>query len=95
MTYTVTVTSQGQISIPAPFRKKYSLLGGTKLHVAEDKGGLFLEPEVDFLSLRGSIKTKKKIDIHKIRKQMAKDLALKYLGKDYKRKNGQLRPRSF
>lgn len=60
MTYTVSITSQGQISIPAKFRKKLGLKKYTKAFVTEQDGKLIVEPVKDFLELAGSLKTNKK-----------------------------------
>jgi AbrB family looped-hinge helix DNA binding protein len=60
MTFTVSITSQGQFSIPAKFRQKLGLEKNTKAFVTEQNGKLLVEPVKDFLQLRGSIKTDKK-----------------------------------
>jgi AbrB family looped-hinge helix DNA binding protein len=60
MTYTVTITSQGQISIPARFRRELELEHTRKAHISKEGGRLILEPIKDLLSLGGSLKTNKK-----------------------------------
>jgi len=60
MFYTVSITSQGQISIPAKIRKNLGLRKNTKAFVTEENGKVIVEPVKDFLELRGSIKTNKK-----------------------------------
>lgn len=60
MTYTVSITSQGQISIPAKLREKLGLYKKQKAIVTEREGELIVTPVKDFLELRGSIKTNKK-----------------------------------
>lgn len=57
MTYTVSITSQGQISIPAPIRKKLGLDKLKKAVVSEKDGRLLIEPVRDLLELKGSLKT--------------------------------------
>jgi bifunctional DNA-binding transcriptional regulator/antitoxin component of YhaV-PrlF toxin-antitoxin module len=60
MTYTVSITSQGQISIPIQLRRK---LGLDKIRIAlvsEEKGQIVLEPIKDLLEIGGSLKTNKK-----------------------------------
>lgn len=57
MIYTVSITSQGQISIPAPIRKKLGLDKSKKAVVSEKDGKLFIEPVKDLLELKGSLKT--------------------------------------
>lgn len=58
--YTVSITSQGQISIPAPLRRKLGLDKKTKALVSAEGGKLVVEPVKDFLELAGTFKTKKK-----------------------------------
>lgn len=57
MTYTVSITSQGQMSIPAPLRKKMGLDKSGRALVTEKEGKLVIEPIKDLLELRGSLKT--------------------------------------
>ena len=53
--YTVSITSQGQISIPADIRKKLGLKGGMKAIVLLEKDRVIIEPVPDLLSLAGSL----------------------------------------
>ncbi len=55
---TVTVTSKGQMVIPAPLRRRLKIHKGTKIHIAEEQGRLILQPVTkEFIrSLRGSLK---------------------------------------
>lgn len=55
MVYTVSITSQGQISIPAKLRRKLGLHKNQKALVSEEKGKLIVEPVKDFLKLGGSL----------------------------------------
>lgn len=57
MTYTVSITSQGQISIPARLRRKLGLNKLNKALVTEKRGKIFIEPIKDLLELKGSLKT--------------------------------------
>jgi AbrB family looped-hinge helix DNA binding protein len=60
---TLSVTSKGQIVIPAILRRKYSIKEGTKLNIEEDKGVLVLRP-VDknyFENIAGVLNTKGKL----------------------------------
>lgn len=57
MIYTVSITSQGQMSIPAPLRKKMGLNKSGRASVTEKEGKLIIEPIRDLLELRGSLKT--------------------------------------
>ncbi len=60
MTYTVSITSQGQLSIPAKLRRELGLEKSKKAIVSEENGKLIVEPIKDLLDLGGSIKTNKK-----------------------------------
>jgi looped-hinge helix DNA binding domain, AbrB family len=55
-----TVTSKGQLVIPARLRRKYSIRKGTKVSFIEDEHRLILEPvDSQFINrLRGSLKSK-------------------------------------
>ena len=55
MTYTVSITSQGQISIPAPLRRKLGLDKNKKALVREENGELVVKPVKDFMELAGSL----------------------------------------
>ncbi len=60
MTYTVSITSQGQISIPAKIRRELDLSKKKKALVSIENGKMIVEPIKDFLELKGSMKTNKK-----------------------------------
>lgn len=75
MTYTVSITSQGQISIPAPFRRKLGLDKLKKAVVTEKNGKILIEPVKDLLDLKGSFKSKKKLSPKKLRRAFEDYLA--------------------
>jgi len=56
----VTITSQGQITIPAEFRRKLGLNESKKAVVAIEDNKLIIEPIPDLLSLEGSLQHKAK-----------------------------------
>ena len=56
MYYIVSITSQGQISIPAPIRRKLGLSKKGKAYVREENGNVLVEPVKDILELGGSLK---------------------------------------
>jgi bifunctional DNA-binding transcriptional regulator/antitoxin component of YhaV-PrlF toxin-antitoxin module len=56
MTYTVSITSQGQISIPIQLRRKLGLDKSKKALIREENGELVVKPVKDFLELGGSLK---------------------------------------
>ena len=58
--YTVSITSQGQISIPAQYRKSFDFNTTNKATVTKTDEGLLIRPIIDFLGLAGSLKTTKK-----------------------------------
>ena len=59
MVYTVSITSQGQISIPAPIRSLLGLDAYKKAVVRVENKTIIVEPISDFMSLKGSLKTSK------------------------------------
>ena len=58
--YTVSITSQGQISIPVKMRRIFNLQSTNKATVVSTDDGILIKPVVDFLKLSGSFTTKKK-----------------------------------
>ena len=57
MTYTVTITSQGQISIPAKIRRELGLDRSKQAIVSVKDDEIIIKPVKDFLDLKGSLKT--------------------------------------
>lgn len=80
MTYIVSITSQGQISIPARFRKELGLNTGKKALVSMEDKKLIIEPVKDFLDLRGSLKTDIKATPGQIRKAFGRYLTQEAVG---------------
>ena len=83
----VTITSQGQITIPAKFRKKYRLDKNRKSIIREDQNKLVIEPAPDIMSLAGifkdrAIKGKSIGEIIKIEEEAWGDA----VSEDYRRK---------
>lgn len=68
MTYTVSITSQGQISIPSKLRRELGLEKIGKAQVFQEGNRIIIEPIKDFLQLGGSLKTKIKASPGKIRR---------------------------
>lgn len=56
----VTITSQGQITIPASIRRAFSLNQYNKALVKTEGKKILIEPIVDFLSLDGMLKDRSK-----------------------------------
>ena len=78
MVYTVSITQQGQISIPASLRKSLGLNRSKKALVYEQGGKILIDPVIDLLSLKGSLKTNKKISSEKIRTEFEQYLAKRH-----------------
>lgn len=81
MTYTATVTKQGQISIPAKIRRKYGI-NKNSLVILDDREseGVFLKPVPDIMSLAGIFKSKKKFTHKEERRAFEHYLATRHLG---------------
>lgn len=75
MTYFVTITSQGQMTIPIDIRRALGLQAAGKAIVHADGGKMVVEPVPDIQSLRGIVKTKKHISFWKTRKAFEQALA--------------------
>ena len=56
----VSITSQGQISIPAKMRRELGLDKNRQAIVSIEEGKILVEPVRDFLEMAGSLKTNKK-----------------------------------
>lgn len=86
MSYSVSITSQGQISIPAKIRRQLGLSKTSKAIVSLGNGKVIIEPVKDFLTMRGSLKTDKKPlsnkELHDLfAASVAKEYGLKVKGK--------------
>ena len=79
MIYTVTITSQGQISIPAKIRRELGFTKSNKAIVSVKKGKVTIEPVKDILELGGSLKTNKK----PLSNQQLHDLFAAYMAGEY------------
>ncbi len=53
------ISSKGQVTIPAKIRRKLGLKPSVKLEVILEEGKIVLIPVIPFRSLRGSIKPEK------------------------------------
>ena len=73
--YTVSITSQGQISIPAPIRRKLGLDKKRKASVSLQGDKVIVEPIKDLLDFSGTFKTRKKGTPSQIRKAFGEYLA--------------------
>lgn len=74
--YTVSITSQGQISIPAKLRGLFNLQSTNKATVIPTTDGILIRPVVDFMELSGSLVTNKKpLSNSKIHETFSKSIA--------------------
>ncbi len=73
--YTVTITSQGQISIPAKIRRDLGLNKSAKALVKIEGNKIVVEPVRDLLELKGSLKTKIKATPKQVREAFENYLA--------------------
>ena len=80
MTYTVSITSQGQISIPAKIQRELGLSKKKKALVSVQNGKMVVEPIKDFLGLKGSLKSSKlSLTSQQIHEAFAKHTAEEYI----------------
>lgn len=80
MIYTVSITSQGQISIPAKIRRELGFSKKSRATVTVEKGKMVVEPAKDILELKGVFKSRKKYDPRKARKMFEEYLAREGVG---------------
>jgi len=77
MTYTATITSKRQLTIPVDLFKKVKLKQGQKVIISEENGIIKMESAIDMVNrLAGSVKILKKykgVDIDQAIKQAKED----------------------
>lgn len=81
--YTVSITSQGQISLPAKIREEFGFKKASKAIISVQGGKVIIEPVGDLLSLKGSLKTDKKALTSKEISAAFED----YVKEDYEKSN--------
>lgn len=79
MLHYVTITSQGQITIPAKIRREIGLEVKKKAIVTLEENKIVIKPERDILELEGVFRTKKNIPYKKIRDAFGDYLAKRHL----------------
>lgn len=84
MTYLVSITSQGQVSIPAQIRRKLGLSRKNKAIVSVANGKVMIAPVKDFLELAGSLKNvrKVKVSFREMREAFGQYLSDQAMGKN-------------
>ena len=79
MIYAVSITSQGQISIPAKVQRELGFKKPSKAILSVEGGKMVVEPVKDFLELGGSLKTSKPpLSSQEIHEMFAESLASEY-----------------
>ncbi|MEI6511269.1 MAG: AbrB/MazE/SpoVT family DNA-binding domain-containing protein [Candidatus Uhrbacteria bacterium] len=61
MSQVVTITSQGQLTIPRAIRRLFQMTGSTKADLRMEDGRIIVEPKTGFWSLAGSLKSKTRL----------------------------------
>ncbi|OGY17535.1 MAG: hypothetical protein A2784_01365 [Candidatus Chisholmbacteria bacterium RIFCSPHIGHO2_01_FULL_48_12] len=74
-----TVTSKGQVTIPVDIRRHLGLKTGDSVQFVPTNGEFRLKPVPNFFSFRGSLKSKKPLNMKLIRQAIGKHLAQRYL----------------
>ena len=64
----VTMTSQGQMTIPKEFRDAFGMNGSTKMAIQKKGRFIIVEPRMSFQSLKGSLKSSVKLSDTKLMK---------------------------
>lgn len=59
MNQVVTITSQGQLTIPRSIRKHFGIIGSIKASLRLDGNSIIVQPKNDFWSLAGSLSSTK------------------------------------
>lgn len=82
MNYVVSITSQGQMSIPAPIRRRLGLQKRRKAIVSIQAGQMVVKPVKSFLELGGSLHPPKKRPRQPLHDAFANYLAREAVGED-------------
>lgn len=79
MQFTTTVTQKGQATIPIAIREKLGIKPNSKVSFEiNDRNETVIKPVKDFLSLRGSLTSKKPFDIEAMDKAVEEYIAKEY-----------------
>lgn len=57
----VSITSQGQLTIPMSIRRSFGIKGSVKAIIRKENNLIIVEPKKDFWSLEGSLTSKVKL----------------------------------
>ena len=72
MTYVVSITSQGQMTIPKAVRDHFGLVGAVKAEVRLDGDEMIVKPKTDFWALEGIAKTPVKLSDQELKQARSK-----------------------
>ncbi len=64
----VSITSQGQVTIPVKIRQAFGIKGSTKAIIKKQGNQIVIEPKKDFWSLAGSLKSSVKLSDRQLKK---------------------------
>ncbi len=64
----VSITSQGQLTIPVSIRKFFNIKGSTKAVIRKEGNLIIVEPKKDFWSLEGSLSSEIKLSDEELKK---------------------------
>ena len=79
MQFTTTITQKGQATIPAPIRKRLGFKPREKISFEiNEKNEAVIRPVKNFLTLRGSLNSKKPFDIEAMDKAVEKEIGKEY-----------------
>lgn len=84
--HVVNITQKGQVTIPASMREQVGLFPGRKAVFIQEENGVKIRPAVDFFSLKGFIKTRRRATIEQEEKA-----AEEYVVREYLRKERRIR----
>lgn len=79
-----TVTQKGQATIPVNIRRKLGIKPGQKVYFEEIDNKVILRSVPDFLTLMGSLKTKKPFDIKAMKRTAREYVVNEYVKKHVK-----------
>lgn len=64
----VSITSQGQVTIPIKIRQAFGIKGSTKAIIKKQGDQIVIKPQKDFWSLAGSLKSSVKLSDRQLNK---------------------------
>lgn len=74
-----TVTTKGQITLPAEIRKKRGIKPGDKVQISEEKGEIKVKPVADFFSFKGALKGRRLPSENEMEQIAAREAVERYI----------------